>query len=741
MGTTQTKMDKHGILRHLAFHTHSPPDISDGDYILAILNVPFHFAGSDAMAYHVSDFFIFEALISQTPSIKQKWMCLAEPADMVAYNGIAAYEIGCLEGKSPLRSIDGSDKSSVVCIPDPHQMLAELVFEIRAMAKAAEEEQKVLTVMAFGPTTYEQDIILDLDKPVILARETIARAMQPTQRATLFTPALFSSGWLVCPFIADYPCFIEMSKIEIMAAKLAGGALAQACLDTVKRGGSPLLTELSTSEIGEKRDPYSTSMTERARELGGFFHQCVLTILRSGFAVHPKKHALNLYESKDEWTKVLGGRRQRLEVFKARAELIPRRIDPSKTEPRNHFDFLGEAFGGCRVSQVNHLKILVQSFLATSLLDQELSEEMKACKYFREFLKKPSHLVDEELAYDIFSRVEYRFSKLWTATIIVDLLQLPRPMGQRCSQASTKRYEDSFAPMNDRLRLSRISAFGGIANIFPPMTVGFDRDNPQIKRAEKGLNFWRPEYYIALAIALESHDIESIASTVRKLISKLHELLVAEACEVPALRSVADAWFRSMGFKTVVNPGKPLDVENTQQTRKLLKKQQMTTDTAGLKDSIWAPQGQAVDRSTCASIFPPDGFNYSTGQGNYMGPAGWLSLGGFGNHPAQSEFNRLSGCDFGHQLGLAGHPCPVVQLGHPGRPSAVVQSYFDDQPVSSNASQVKMHAFLEQTKRYNVEAQGEDGQGSVVEMKRPESTSVAFIPTVRSDGDHSSWPR
>ena len=86
--------------------------------------------------------------------------------------------------------------------------------------------------MAFGPSTPEQDIVLDIEAGVVLTTEMIRQASPTSIRVTLFTAALFSSGWLVNPFFAVVPSFLSDRTVDQMKAKSCGGSFGARRLST-----------------------------------------------------------------------------------------------------------------------------------------------------------------------------------------------------------------------------------------------------------------------------------------------------------------------------------------------------------------------------------------------------------------------------------------------------------------------------------------------------------------------------
>ena len=144
-----------------------------------------------------------------------------------------------------------------------------------------------------------------------------------------------------------------------------------------------------------------------------------------------------------------------------------------------------------------------------------------------------------------------------TATFLVDALNLPRPIDDRRILWSTQNYESSFAHTDEVLRRTQLTAFGIMNPVFSEIPVDFGKINPEIQRAAKGRLWWRPHFYLSLALALEFKDqparaIEKFSmERMKPEIRAMLELLCVELAKLPGVKASGTAWFTSMGFRTM----------------------------------------------------------------------------------------------------------------------------------------------------------------------------------------------
>ena len=565
---------KKDIILNTPYHTHTLPDIAQGDYVIAILNVPLEKAGEDEMAHSVHDFFAFKLLLTnESNADNQLWASQYEPSEFVKKWGIESYQNGCLKGKNPLLDIDRITREQPILRVEhcPAKILGSLVVTINSMGWLARRNKKHLVIMAFGPTTAEQDIILDLENAKILTMDMIRKVLPGNIRATIMTPALFSAGWMVNPFLMSAPPSMEEKCVKRMMVRSCGGSLAAHCLDELTHGESPLLTNEGKAQAGGPGGPSMVTMTDEMRTAGRIFHDTVLATIRSRFAKTPKEHVLNLESENDEWiTNVRKRLGPNLDHYRKKLSEIPSAV-PKNSDAKADADGItcntpsplqdfGQAFGGNKISQVNHIKTLIRTFQLVNILDAERPEEQVPGKLFRGFLDLDSAMVSEGQAKEMFSIMEYRFSTMNLATSLVDYLRFPRPMGYRCSVWSAAKSDRLIRLTDQDLYSHQFRALGDVCNVFREMTVDYGLVNEAMSRVDKGREFGRPKFYIGLALGLktieEPAEIHNLyREEVKPAVLHFGRLLTDELANVPLVVETGVTYLKSMGFKTIKGHG------------------------------------------------------------------------------------------------------------------------------------------------------------------------------------------
>lgn len=261
-------------------------------------------------------------------------------------------------------AILGKQKDHIAPIAaDNEAFIDSFLKAVAARAQAANERKATLFLMVFAPVTPEHDIVVDFDSgpkknykflTVEKIRKAIRNAVGHEQLpVVLMTESPLTGGWMCHPSLfGTLPTHAD-GMLELIA-RSCGGAFADEFMNSFTTRSTPIITDEQRSKV-----PYEdmTPVGGQTPSLHAFqraIHECL------EFRLSPigKRHLLYYEPSSDAWNML--GPREGYPLIRFWGEKLeaPDDIDIDM-EGVDRFEFIGDAFGGTRESQVFHLKYLV----------------------------------------------------------------------------------------------------------------------------------------------------------------------------------------------------------------------------------------------------------------------------------------------------------------------------------------------------------------------------------------------
>jgi hypothetical protein len=417
-------------------------------------------------------------------------------------------------------------------------------------ARAAVIKKTALVVLVFTPVTPEQDICIDFggEKVSITAEricETVKAAVGNVQLpVVLVTPSPFTGGWLCRPSLMGWPVSPNSDTTRRIIAKSCGGAFANRFLRTFIERHSPLLTEAQRQNV-KYDDPMPLHPTQLQTDCLHYLQRKIHESLEHRFSPLAKNHSLVLVPET----------RDRSAVSDTWADYSPRKgrtinfwanrwgaARPTVNDPYR-FEFLGEAFGGTRASQIFHLKYLAGLELETCPGDWERQVGGITRELLTNFLAKlaPSEAETKR----VFDIIEFRASSMVLAQIIAKAFGLPLPDGLKC-----RYWHDKMDGVSDDYYKKLQFAFADAHNLFdqPPVLPGERRHD------FKNVRFLRAARWLSAAIAIKfkdgtRHDIENfVQKDVPKLIASIRVTQQRLLLENRAVVEASLNWIAALGL-------------------------------------------------------------------------------------------------------------------------------------------------------------------------------------------------
>lgn len=415
----------------------------------------------------------------------------------------------------------------------------------------AAQKQSALVIMVFAPVTPEQDICIDFgEKKVYLTVEHIRTAIQDALGAmklqvVFITPSPLTGGWLCRPSLIGYHTCSSSDRMMRLMAKACGGAFAERFMRTFAEGDSPLLSDSHRQKI-KFNDPMPLRPTQAQTDGLHKFQRQIHETLESRFSGLARIHGFVLSpESVDSSTAFSDmwmeyGPRQGRPLNSWNESWGPHR--PQVSHP-HRFEFLGEAFGGTRESQVFHLKYLIAIELGTNPGDWDRLVGGGTRSLFTNFTQ--IHLPSEDDVKRVFDAIEFRTSSITLAQMVAKAFGLPIPGDLKC-----RYWNDTMDGMDEqqyqRLQHSFSEAYRlfGQAAVFPG----------ERQHEFKNVRFPRPARWLSAAVALHlqnasREDIQGfVCKDISRLIAKVSAAQRTLLLEDQMVTSTGRNWITALGL-------------------------------------------------------------------------------------------------------------------------------------------------------------------------------------------------
>ncbi|KAK0655849.1 hypothetical protein B0T16DRAFT_316306, partial [Cercophora newfieldiana] len=521
---------------------HSPPDINRNTEIMGVCGLSEHLSGTNKYAWIAVDFLRWKTLLYGN------WF---SSLDMEKFHQDVGFGDNSPDSS---HAIFGKNKDHIASIPANNEgFIASFLKHLAARAKAANERNTTLLLVVFAPVTPENDIVVDFDcRPEISASNpkknfkflTVDRIREAIRDAVghdelpviLMTESPLTGGWVCHPSLFGTSRSHPDDSLQLIA-RSCGGVFADEFVNSFTKRSTPLLTDEQRSAIPYD-DMTPIGATLRQTKILHGFQRAIHESLEFRLSPLGKRHSMIFTDPRTDTWSIFGPREGYPLVDFWGTRLAP---DDVKIDGLDRFDFLGEAFGGSRESQVFHLKYLVSVEISTCPGDWTRGMTGITASMLLEFLNNPKP--DVEAVKRVFDTLEFRGSSITLAQILLKALGLPIPE-EKCRYWTDKVGDDMIS-------YTKLQAgFANVHNLLakPAILPGENR------HTYKHVRFYRPSRWISAALALifadrpdkEIHAFitNNIAPLIEVIRQKQQELLL----EDQALIAKGKEWISSLNL-------------------------------------------------------------------------------------------------------------------------------------------------------------------------------------------------
>ena len=520
------------------FITHTVPDIHEDTIILAVCGLPdIHEADPEDDGWFFSDFFAFNYLLKGLGT-SQDWMACVRPQDLVREYGEYLHGNPYSDRKVVLSQdiLDNNKLSCVTTIP-PSDLLRTFLATLETKCDQARAENHPVMVFIFGHGHKTTKGVCLGPKGHWLEIDDFRTAIGNGVDITVVSTACFSGGWSVHPQlnVTTTTAAGPMLTSESWAAsgsigRYCGSIYATSLIQSLSDASSPLVereeAERPILTRGLQPDQPEQLQVETYNEFARTIHRTLLTrVDRLGY-----KHEIHFSAQDDEWEASWTGRTgippqafaERWNRLATRpSTMAPSMLnrDPttagvtggvsslslSEAEPLRR-GRLGSLFGGTTRTQKRYVKRLAEQFLQTCPGLWTLGYGPKLHGTLRKFIRGP----DEEFGNtaEIFCLLEYRFSMMKYADLLLAKVMVPPPTSLRCHEWYQQEWMGTSGKRLGRDTMGlhhRVVQLLEDNEIFPEPTE------------EQGWEFYHPPDYVAAALVEFSADMQDVEQMIRKM--------------------------------------------------------------------------------------------------------------------------------------------------------------------------------------------------------------------------------
>jgi hypothetical protein len=539
---TSAPVASKGAQEQPEFITHTVPDIREDAIILAVCGVPnIDEADPEDDGWFFSDFFAFNYLLRGLGT-SQVWMACVHPQDLVRKHGEYLHGNPYSERKVVLSQtlLDNNGLSPVTTITTS-DLLDAFLATLKTKCDQARADNHPVVVFIFGhghDTTKGVNLGLEDHWLEIDAFRT---AIGNDVVITVVSTACFSGGWSVHPQLSAMTTTAVGLQIKSESweapgsiGRFYGSIYATHLIQSLSDASSPLVKR---EEEAGRASPTGSLQPDKPDQLqaetyNDFAHTIHHTLLtrvdRFG-----DQHEIHFSAQDDDWEASWTGRTGiPLQAFAERWDQLVTRPstmapsslnrDPTATVVTGgvsslslseadpiHRGRLGSLFGGTARTQRRYVKRLAKQFLQTCPGIWTLGYGPKLHGTLQKFIKGP----DKEFANtaEILRLLEYRFSMIKYAELLLAEVTVPTPTSQRCHEwlgqewmaTSSKRLNRDTKDLHHRVvQLLEDN------RIFPGPTE------------EQGRKFYHPRDYVAAALVEVSADMQDVEQMIRNMVRR-----------------------------------------------------------------------------------------------------------------------------------------------------------------------------------------------------------------------------
>ncbi|RWA04078.1 hypothetical protein EKO27_g11026 [Xylaria grammica] len=528
-----------------SFITQTIPNVHRYAGVVGLCTVPEEKADVDDLGWHIADFLAFRALLcGENVPQAQSWLSLCDIHTLVRQNPdeYVMTPTGLAEREDNIQV-----ETSAEGLKD------KFIAGVKSKLKVLKKYQYPLLIIICGLTSLEQDIYfgkLDINHRYTMKdfRQDLGDHINHID-AIVVTPSLFSAGWQVnTSFGRAKSTGVHGSRDDFLARQF-GGLFAQNLTRNFLGWKCPALDEDKVDpQVKKERFPGPVCPSGDVKSLISQLQIRIQSCLVGGLSAHHMDHSFSFDKDKDEWEILIGYRErpldyQSLSWYEQKWTKLESSSVQSFEPTKESLAFLGNAFGGTKTSQLNHIRYLIEeSYLAwPDHWASNFGQETK--KDFELFMN--TNYPDSLDCHEVFNVLEHRARTSILADTIVQYFDLPMPRNERCRDCDNLQWKQALSETD---RSSLLKHFGTVLACIPGPNVppGVNPNNLSRlqRRLESAAGYIRASLGIRLLTSKDSSVVGRIESFLQGVERKQVELLAS----CPEIYQICCSWLNSINM-------------------------------------------------------------------------------------------------------------------------------------------------------------------------------------------------
>ncbi|KAI1630897.1 hypothetical protein F4809DRAFT_646932 [Biscogniauxia mediterranea] len=551
--TPSSKMS--GKILDSSFVSQTLPDIPASAGIVGLCAVPQGRAGVDDLGWHIADYLAFKSLLcGQNAPKSQTWLAQCDIASLVKDHpkyyvhgkdrrvvGGAAMPLTYVKDGN---AVDREDNIQVE--PLDEQLRAKFIEAIKEKVNIAKKYGYPLVIIVCGLTSTEQDVFfVQTHGGSCLTSGDIRGVIGDGVDVTFITPALFSAGWQINPsFCSAETKGVRADRTHFLA-KQFGGIFAKNIVGKFMGWECPMLdgTQLDRGLRAHERFPGPAMPAEQQQWFIDTLKVNIHSFLAGRCSLHYLDHSLHFDKESDEWEHLIRPRKGKpLEEYKKKWESLESALVSGHEEG---LPFLGNAFGGTRLSQISHIKHLIQESFGAWPGFWALSFGQKVMVEFIQFVNTPAP--DDLTCHEFFNILEHRATLNVLADMLVQYLNLPMPSKVRCRDWNQL---DHQSKQSSEQQSSSLRLYQEFSAIIPSANIPPGRNPNRYSTIQTRLDV--AIFYLNAALgdrfASAPEQMHEAANEIKNLFKMIQVHQAKMLTENRNLREMCIDWLRSIGM-------------------------------------------------------------------------------------------------------------------------------------------------------------------------------------------------
>ncbi|KXJ93962.1 hypothetical protein Micbo1qcDRAFT_201891 [Microdochium bolleyi] len=548
------------------FFTRTIPDIPSNAYIIGLCSIPDERAQPDDQGWHLADFLAWKTLFrGHGTANSQAWLAFcdvaqivkARPADFAHGSDRVIVKRALAASFDNIPGVGLRPQYDYVHVDSAATLGQKFLDVVAKFSEKAHKADAPLVIFLCGPSNLGQDVYLEDKEDTVWIRSCQIRKAMPESgiKAVVVNAAPFSPGWQINPSFCTEVPFKPLAAQTTALGMQLGGLFTRRMQDVYLGWDCPWLdkTRVDTEIMAADAFPSPLLLQTRQQESIDSVKHGLFQFLSGRLIGFGLSHSFNFDANHDDWVTYIRPRvGLTLANLESKWERLPKAL-PADTSPPKRLGFLGSAFGGCRSSQLSHIRHLVLDDLATTGSWENTSFDRDLKRNFERVLKLLKEDPDELDCHELFCLLEHRATSVVLGDLLLRQLGMQKwaPAPGRCHDWDRTTWKRLRGPMQQTAEVKLVSVLQTklFPSFQPPPPLALDNHRHMHRRLSACSE------YLTAAIIASGEQADLVVADIQKV---LHQAVRAQMGSLETklkFRDFCISWLEAINMPTVTTTG------------------------------------------------------------------------------------------------------------------------------------------------------------------------------------------